>query len=282
MPGPELQPEHVSDTALLVAAARAMETGRPDAVIRDAFAGQLAGDRGMALARGVPGTDWMTFFVGMRCRFVDELLLHATAGGAIATVVVLGAGLDTRPWRLALPEGLRWIEVDFPAILNYKTGALASSPSKCRLERIHADLNDADCRQAIFRAAGEGPGLIISEGLLMYLQPETVEELAAQAPATSGIRNWILDVASQDLMRRAHQDSPGVESLRPKGHLRGAQILDVARRHGWTELARRTYTRDGWDLAPERIRAMEARMPMADERGLPSAGDPSGVYLFGR
>jgi methyltransferase (TIGR00027 family) len=282
MSGPELQPEHVSDTALMVAAARAMETGRPDALMQDPFAGRLAGDRGMALARGVLGRDWMMLAIGMRCRFVDELLLRTITEQAIAVVVLLGAGLDARPWRLDLPRDLRWIEVDFPDILQYKAERLASLMAKCRVERVAADLNEAAGREAIFRTAGEGPGLVISEGLLMYLRPETVEELAAQAPATSGIRHWILDVASEDLMQRAHQDSLAVENLRPKDHLLGAQILDVARRHGWTEFARRTYTRDAWDIAPERIRALEARVRMADERGLASGVDPSGVYWFGR
>jgi methyltransferase (TIGR00027 family) len=267
----------------MVAAARAMETVRPDGVIRDAFAGQLAGARGMALARGVPGLDWMMFGLGMRCRFVDELLLSALAERAIAALVVLGAGLDARPWRLDLPRDLRWIEVDFPDILNYKAAQLSAQAAKCRVERVEADLNEAASRRAIMHAVGEAPGLMISEGLIMYLQPETVEALAAELPgAGGGIRYWIVDVYSKDLMNRAHQDWKGVENLRPKDHLQGAAILDLARRHGWKELARRTYTRDAWNIAPDRIHAMGAAAPMIDERNLNFGWDPSGVYLFGR
>ncbi len=278
----EPQPEHVTETALMVAAARAMETGRPDGLIRDSLAAQLAGERGMSLARGVPGLDWMMLMIGMRCRFVDELLLRTLAEHQIATVVLLGAGLDARPWRLDLPSHLRWIEVDFPDMLAYKTAQLSRAAVKCRLERMQGDLNDSACREAIFRAAGNSPALIITEGLLMYLQPATVEALAA-APAFSGIQYWLLDVSSKDLMQRAHrEDWRAVENLRPKDHLRGAQILDLARRHGWTEIIRRTYTRDAWDVAADRIRANQSEVPMADERDLPSGGDPSGVYLFGR
>jgi methyltransferase (TIGR00027 family) len=275
------QPRHVSDTALMVAAARAMETERPDGLIRDPFAARLAGDRGMALTSGVPGLDWMTLAIGMRCRFVDQLLLYALAEQAISTVVLLGAGLDARPWRLDLPAPLRWIDVDFPDILNYKAALLSSHQPNCRWERVHADLNDASGRAAVFRAAGEAPALMITEGLLMYLQPATIEALAAEAPS-SGIGYWVLDVASKDLMHRAHQDWKAVEELRPKDHLQGAQILDVAQRHGWQQAARRTYTRDAWDAADGRIRSIATLAPMADERHLPSGGDPSGVYLFSR
>jgi methyltransferase (TIGR00027 family) len=280
-------PQHVSETALMVAAARAMETARPDGIIRDVFAAELAGNRGMALTRGVPGLDWMMFGIAIRCRFVDELLLQALtmakdSGRAINTVIALGAGLDARPWRLDLPPDLRWIEVDFGAILNYKAAQLSEHHPTCHVERVQADLDDKSGREAVFLAAGEAPALMISEGLIMYLQPTTVEALAADAsPASGGIRYWVLDVFSKDLMSRAHQDWKGVENLRPKDHLRGAQILNVARRHGWKELARRTYTRDAWDLAPERIRTIEGVTPIVDERNA-SGSDPSGVYLFER
>src|SRR5262245_22200250 len=111
---------HVSDTALIVAAWRAMETERPDRFVCDSFAQRLAGDRGMAIARRVPGWEFLKFMVAVRTRFVDDLVTKTVAEQGIATVLSAGCGLDTRPWRLNLPAELRWIEVDFPAILNYK------------------------------------------------------------------------------------------------------------------------------------------------------------------
>jgi methyltransferase (TIGR00027 family) len=273
---------HVSDTALLVAAARAMETERADGVVHDPIAAHLAGPRGMTLAHGVPGRDWLMFGVGMRCRFIDGFLHQTLSGGGVNTVASLGAGLDTRPWRLDLPVDLHWIEADFAAILDYKTERLASQPTACRLQRVAADLNNPASREEIFRVAGSAPGVMITEGLLMYLPPQTVEALAAEALVKSGIRYWILDVASQDLMRRAHQDWQGIQNLRPEGYLKGVEILDMARRHGWSLLAQRTYTRDAWDTAvPSRIHALPGET-MIDDRGVPSGGDPSGAYLFGR
>jgi O-methyltransferase involved in polyketide biosynthesis len=55
----DIQIEHVSDTALLVAASRALESDRPDGLIRDPFARRLAGDRGMALMKNVAVPQWM-------------------------------------------------------------------------------------------------------------------------------------------------------------------------------------------------------------------------------
>ena len=112
--------KHVSDTALIVAACRALETESDDGFVHDPFAARLAGERGMAILRTLPYRDIMGFGLGVRSRFIDELLLDALSGQGIITVLSVGCGLDTRPWRLQLPPELRWIEVDFAAMLDYK------------------------------------------------------------------------------------------------------------------------------------------------------------------
>src|SRR5258708_35658248 len=112
---------HVSDTALMVAAARAMETARPCyGLVHDPFAERLAGERGMAILREIDRFGQLTFGVGMRSRFLDQLLLQVLGEGEADTVLQMGAGLDARPWRPDLPGDLRWIEVGFPGMLDYK------------------------------------------------------------------------------------------------------------------------------------------------------------------
>src|SRR5262252_7124629 len=97
------QIEHVSDTALMVAACRALETARPDGLVHDPFADRLAGARGMAILYGVPGWEWMCFGVAVRSHFVDALVSQTVRERRVETVLSIGAGLDTRPWRLDFP-----------------------------------------------------------------------------------------------------------------------------------------------------------------------------------
>src|SRR5215831_1265064 len=187
---------HVSDTALMVAACRAIETEDANGFVRDPFAARLAGERGMAILRGLPHPEMMRFLVAVRSRFVDELLLEALASKNIATVLSLGCGLDTRPWRLELPPDLRWIEVDFADMLDYKDALPSTETPRCRRERLTADLTDAAQRRAIYAAVGSSPALMITEGLLMYLPAATVEALAAEAWRESGIAHWISDITT--------------------------------------------------------------------------------------
>src|SRR5690242_17053144 len=92
--------QHVSDTALMVAAARALETECEDGFVYDPFAARLAGERGNAILRSLPYPEMMRFGIGVRSHFIDELLSERLEPEGIRTVVCLGCGLDTRPWRL--------------------------------------------------------------------------------------------------------------------------------------------------------------------------------------
>jgi len=98
---------HVSDTALLVAGCRAVESARPDAFFYDPYAARLAGERGMGMIRELPHPEIMEFGIAIRTKFIDDLLLDTISAARLTTAVSVGSGLDTRPWRLKLPADLR-------------------------------------------------------------------------------------------------------------------------------------------------------------------------------
>jgi methyltransferase (TIGR00027 family) len=272
---------HVSDTALLVAACRALETTRPHGLVRDPFAAQLGGERGMAMLRALPNPEVMCFGIAIRSRFLDELVV-ATAP-KVAAVVCLGAGLDTRPWRLDLPPDLRWIEADFPAMLDYKSGMMAQHQPKCRLERISADLTDRAARSALFTAVGNGPALMITEGLLMYLPAETVEALAADPASASGIRYWLMDVMSREAAHRVGMSViQSIQNVRAETRLEGEEILEITNRTGWSPVERRIYASGALAAFAERIQELIASQPPTQTPPPPLVDDPSGVYLFAR
>jgi methyltransferase (TIGR00027 family) len=273
---------HVSDTALMVAAARAVETARPDGLVHDPFAERLAGERGMAILRGLDLSKQLTFGIGMRSRFIDELLLGVLAEDGIDTVLLLGAGLDTRPWRLDLPHDLRWIEVDFPDMLDYKYARLAEAPH-CRVERMAADLTDPAGRAAVFVHAGPRT-MLFTEGLLMYLPAESVEGIADCA-ARAGVRRWLMDLNSAAFNKAVGTSAPkAIEDVRAANSLDGTQIWDMLHARGWSSFRQKLYSRDTMATAPERVaELMQARI--AAGKPLPERGpsdDPSGVHVFAR
>jgi methyltransferase (TIGR00027 family) len=284
MPDAGDQIEHVSDTALMVAACRAIETARPDGFVNDPFAERLAGERGMAIARALPRIDVMAFGVGVRSRCLDDLVSKCVQERGIRAVLSVGSGLDARPWRLDLPAGLRWIEIDFPDVLDYKASVMKSESPRCHLERIAADLNDPRARQSIFAAEPGPPVLMITEGLLMYLPAETIEALAAESAASPGVRYWLSDITSPSFARNVGMDSfQTVQAMRAESHLDGLQILATLELHGWTSVERRSYITDIWSFAGPRIQTAMAKRPAGSPPPpSPPPGDPTGVHLFGR
>jgi methyltransferase (TIGR00027 family) len=196
--------ENVSDTARWVAVYRAMESARPDAVFRDPFAERLAGERGHQILDEMPQGRAFAWPMIVRTAVFDEIILDAVQHRSVDLVVNLAAGLDARPWRLPLPPSLHWVDVDLPGILNHKTDMLRDEKPACRYEPVTLDLTDAPARRALFARLGDGSkrALVISEGLLVYLAPEQVATLATDLHEPSSFREWLIDLASPQLVKR--------------------------------------------------------------------------------
>jgi methyltransferase (TIGR00027 family) len=208
-----LDVEQVSDTALITAAARAVETARPDAHFRDPLAHALAGDRGRGLLNRLPGSEFTVGSCVIRTYLLDELLMQTLADDhQIDTVVNLGAGLDARPFRLPLKPNLRWIEVDSQSVLDYKASRLEGRIAACHREAIPLDITDSSAVDALLhRIANESQhALVLTEGLLVYLTVEQVSALARGLRAHPSFTWWLTDLISPDaidLMRRTHPQS---------------------------------------------------------------------------
>jgi methyltransferase (TIGR00027 family) len=184
----------VADTALWVAAFRAKENRRPDAAFHDPLASILAGDRGARIARSIPHAAMVGWAVVVRASAIDRLISDALRTG-IDTVINLGAGLDTRPYRMTLPAEIRWIEVDLPTIVEQKNAKLRDHQPVCRLERIAMDLRDVPARRDLFARVGAKSknSLVITEGLIPYFSNEDAGVLASDLSTVPSFQLWIQD-----------------------------------------------------------------------------------------
>lgn len=277
----------LSDTALLVAWHRAMESARPDPVFRDPHAKQLAGERGEQIARrmryGRAGA-WTTI---VRTVVYDELILKCLAAG-VDTVLNLGAGLDSRPYRMDLPRTLHWIEVDLPDIISYKTAVLRDEQPRCHLERLALDLSACDERRAMFaRINGQSARvLVITEGLIAYLPREQVIGLATDLHVQPHFASWLLEVASAMVIKK-------MEKLWGKNLAKAGAACQFApeegaafyRTYGWEVDQYRSFFNEGRRLKREMpgasiMRIWQKLAPRAFERRLKQW--ESGIVLLTR
>lgn len=197
---------NISETAYLVAMYRALESDRSDALFDDLFARALAGGQGELLL-AVFGSDRRPInAIAVRTYVMDQLLLERVRSGQVDTILNLGAGLDTRPYRLSLPRSLQWVEVDLPTVLSEKQRVLAHEQPVCRLQQVPLDLTDRSQRQALFSTvnAASGSVLVITEGLLTYLSQAEVGELAMELHRCSTFQAWLLEFISASMLRNPH------------------------------------------------------------------------------
>jgi len=229
---------NISDTARWAAAFRAQETERPDALFRDPLARRLAGERGQQIATAMTMHTKNAWSWVMRTHVVDQYIERQLAGG-VDTILNLAAGLDTRPYRMAVPPTLRWIEVDLPELLAYKEEMLKGEKPRCNVERIALDLADVARRRALFAQIGASSKrvMIVSEGLLIYLSPDDVGVLATDLAKQPTFRYWVLDVVSPGLMEMLRKEG-GSELERAGAPFKFAppEGPDIFRRYGWRPL----------------------------------------------
>lgn len=248
--------ENISDTARWVAVYRAMETARPDAIFRDPFADRLAGQRGREILDEMPRGRASAWPMIVRTAVFDEIILDAVQNGKADLVVNLAAGLDARPWRLPLPPSLHWMDVDLSGILDYKTGMLQDETPVCRYEAITADLTDAEVRRALFSRLGASSSraLVISEGLLIYLTPEQVGALATDLHAQPGFTEWLIDLASPQLLERLERTwGKKLASSGAPFQFAPSEGTDFFRPFGWREAQYRSM----WEEAQRLDRTMK-------------------------
>jgi methyltransferase (TIGR00027 family) len=202
MSRPEKLIRNVSDTARWVAIYRARESERPDAHFRDPFARRLAGERGEQIVGSMAFAGKHQWPYVARTWAVDHFVTEQVREGA-DMVINLAAGLDARPYRMALPASLQWVEVDLPEILEYKEEILGNEKPVCGLERIKMDLSNLDARRQLFTrlASRSRRALVVCEGLLVYLTADQVTALARDLGAQSSFQHWVIDLASPALLQ---------------------------------------------------------------------------------
>jgi len=189
--------EHVSDTAFWVAYYRWVETQRRDALFKDPLALKLVGDRGAKLAKHMGIERAMAWSMALRTWIIDRYIIEQVKAGCDG-FINLGAGLDTRPYRLDLPKDFQWTEVDFAHVVDYKNAVLKDDAPVCRLHRIACDLSDATARVALLSELNAtGRNLcVLTEGVIPYLTNDDVAALARDLDQQDHIIYWITDYFS--------------------------------------------------------------------------------------
>ena len=258
----------VGFTALMAAAARAVESTRPDRLIDDPLAAVFAAaaqppplplawpEDGASLSEREALLLLGAGYVGMRCRFFDDFLRAACACG-LRQVVILAAGLDARAFRLDWPSDLRLFEIDRPEVLAFKEAVLRERGARanCVRSALATDLG-GDWPTAL-RLGGfdpTAPTAWLAEGLLQYLPAEAERRLLGDVHELSAVGSQLALERSVDLAGQGE----GLQRLRQTRQRTGIAmegLVHTDRRpepSGWLAA-------HGWSVADEPLNAVAER-----------------------
>lgn len=222
----------VGATATMVAAARAIASREPDALIQDPYAASLVREVGIdfftKLVDGVVPPDavgdgstarTMTDVMAVRTRFFDDFFLGSEG---VPQAVILASGLDSRAYRLPWPSGTVVYEIDQPRVIEAKSAAMTriGASATCDRRAVGIDLRE-DWPDAL-RHSGFDPAQPTAwsaEGLLVYLPPEAQDRLFDDITANSA--------PGSRLATEYHPDGGAAIAAR------AAAMNDVWRDHGF-------------------------------------------------
>ena len=189
-------------TAQGVAKQRLIETiaGPEKSVINDPYAANFVMGSGVIKLMGHRLNVWLTSKLApgfhehliSRTRFVDDLIEKSAKEG-IEQYVILGAGYDSRAYRLNLPNSLKIFEVDQPEVSDIKLSKLPKDlPNLKNVRYVNVDFSYQTLREELITAGFDKAKSTIFtlEGVAQYITNEalnsTLKELSS---VTEGARS---------------------------------------------------------------------------------------------
>ncbi|CAE8624362.1 unnamed protein product [Polarella glacialis] len=169
-------------TSQMCAGSRWLESQRPDALFQDPLAFRLAGVSGRENAMG----SWVMV---PRTRFGDDVTIKAYRERGCRQLVLLGAGMDARAWRLQGVPELRVFEVDLPEVFEVKEPVANEAPYLVKSRTVIATDFEGDrgsysklphWASELELTGGferDVPTVWLLEGLMMYLSMEEQRRL---------------------------------------------------------------------------------------------------------
>ena len=193
----------VIDTAYLTTLARAVESTRPDALIVDHLATRFIDYARVPRSRLVSLLGDSGDLIVLRSFMLDEIITALAVDQGVRDLINLGAGFDTRPYRMSFPNNFRIVEIDDPVTIRCKEKVLADQTAAARLERYAFDVTNPGWFDTLLKQVPDiDAAAVMAEGLFTYLDGCAVRALTEELAASGRCRYLIGDLVSPYTARR--------------------------------------------------------------------------------
>lgn len=157
----------------------------------------------------------------VRHRIIDDALRQLLAAHPDLCVITIGAGLDSRPYRLT---GGIWFELDEPAVVAFKNERLPALDCPNQLQRIPIEFCTDSLEDKLAPLALEGrPVMVVMEGVFIYLSEEEIAKTLDIFHRLFPNHQLICDLVNREMVekygRTLHQKIEAIGTLfKPVDH----------------------------------------------------------------
>jgi len=211
----------VPETLLISLYCRAVESQRPDALVKDERAAELVSRIDYDFSR-IRFSSADSLFTVMRVREFDRRTQAFLAAHPDGVVVSIGCGLDTRFDRVAeRNRTVQWYDLDLPEVIALRRQLLDETP-RCRF--IACSALDTAWMDVVGRGA-KGSCLFLAEGVFPYFEGAEVRRLVLNLQGRFPGAELVFD-AMTPFMAWLHSRHPAIRKLHTKlwGIKRGQQL----------------------------------------------------------
>ena len=189
----------ISRTAFYCTGVRALDARHPHPVCGDQYAERFMDDAAWTTFAPFRSFTAPNISNATRHRIIDDLLRERLAARPELPVFIIGAGFDTRAFRL---PGGRWLEIDEPQIFAWKEPRLPAAGCPNPLTRLAVDFENERLADRLAPYATGERAVVVVEGVLFYLPSEAVRELLRAVRALWPNAEIICDIMTAEFFNR--------------------------------------------------------------------------------
>ena len=165
------------ESLFLTLGGRALDSRLPRPFLGDTMADEIITKIGYDLTRFPALTTRLldprtrVFDIAVRAKTLDDVVRRFISDHPDAVVLDLGAGLDSRIFRIDPPPTVMWYDVDFPEVMALRARVV---PQHANAHSIGADLTDLDWLKDV---PGSRPAVMVADGLVAFLTQDSFVSL---------------------------------------------------------------------------------------------------------
>jgi O-methyltransferase involved in polyketide biosynthesis len=197
------------ETMLMTLSGRAIQSQWKHPILPDPWAEEAMRHIDYDMRKRYGGLAWSLIgamgctIIATRAATFDLLTNRYLAEHPDATVLQVGCGMDSRAFRVNPPATVQWFDVDYPDVIDLRRRLF---PERNGYHQIGAPLDDLRWMDEVPR---DRPGLLLAEGVLMYLSEAEVKALLNAVVGHFASGQMIFDVVHPFILKRVGSNVGG-------------------------------------------------------------------------